>query len=69
MLGKGQWGYVILIRGGFGGVCQSSFLVPRRHLAEGELPSVLSLTPSVGFRCHPSLVPCVPLQYSQEIAP
>ena len=63
MLGKGQWGYVILIRGGFGGVCESRFL-PRRHLAEGKLPLVLSLAQSVCFLFHLSLVLCVPIQYS-----
>uniref|UniRef100_A0A8C9Z2R4 protein-tyrosine-phosphatase n=1 Tax=Sander lucioperca TaxID=283035 RepID=A0A8C9Z2R4_SANLU len=55
MLGKGQWGYVILIRGGFGGFCESRFL-PRRHLAEGRLQSVLSLAQSVCFFFHVSLV-------------
>lgn len=55
MLGIGQWGYVILIRGGFGGFCESRFL-PRRRLAEGKLPSVLSLAQPVSFLFHLFLI-------------
>lgn len=67
MPGKGQWGYVILIREGFffwwGVEGLGSCFLPRRHLAEGNLPPVLSLAQFVLF--HPSLGRRVCLQYSQ----
>lgn len=41
MRGKGQWGYVILIRGDFRRVCEAR-LQTRRQLADRYLPSVQS---------------------------
>lgn len=65
MLGIGQWGYVILIRGGFGEVGGGGLWILFSTSASPcrkTLPLVLCPAPSPSFFSHS-------LQYSQELVP